>query len=416
VTRTLAPLDVTVRVHAPRVLAALVRRYGSFADCEDAVQQALVAASEQWPRDGVPGDPAAWLAKVARRRFVDIVRSAHAREERERVHTEREVPVDDVAGADDTLQLLLLCADPAMPPAAQVALTLRAVAGLTTAQIASVFYVPEATMGQRISRAKATLRSTRVRFDVAWLDDPARLTAVHQVLYLIFTEGHTASAGAHLIDVSLAEEAIRLARQLVDRTGGAEAQGLLALMLLTHARRHARVDPAGDLVPLEDQDRAAWVDTETAEGIGLVEAALRSGSLGPFQLQAAIAAVHAEAATWADTDWPQILVLYRMLERIAPSRTVTLNLAVALAMASTPADGLALVDELLRDPQMQRNHRAWAVQGHLLERTGDGQRAAVAFRRAASMTRSIPEQRFLHRRADDAADSLSPGRSGRTGG
>ena len=402
-TRTPAPLDATVRTHAPRVLAALVRRYGAFADCEDAVQQALVAAGEQWPRDGVPDDPAAWLAKVARRRFVDIVRSSRAREERERVHSERDVPGDDVSGSDDTLQLLLMCADPALPPAAQVALTLRAVAGLTTVQIAAVFYVPQATMSQRISRAKATLQSRGVRFDTARLDDPTRLAAVHHVLYLIFTEGHTASAGADLIDVSLAEEAIRLARQLADRTGAAESRGLLALMLLTHARRHARVDAAGDLIPLEDQDRTAWVAAETAEGIGLVEHALRSGPLGPFQLQAAIAAVHAEAVTWADTDWPQILVLYRMLERVAPSRTVTLNLAVALAMASTPAEGLALVDELLQDPQMQRNHRAWAVQGHLLERIGDGELAAVAFRRAASMTRSIPEQRFLHRCASRAA-------------
>jgi RNA polymerase sigma factor (sigma-70 family) len=407
--RAAAPLDATVRIHAPRVLAALVRRYGSFADCEDAVQQALVAAGEQWPRDGVPDDPAAWLAKVARRRFVDIVRSSHARAERERLHAELELPHADVADADDTLQLLLMCADPAVPPAAQVALTLRAVAGLTTAQIAAVFYVPEATMGQRISRAKATLRSNGVRCDAAQLDDPARLDAVHRVLYLIFTEGHTASAGAHLIDVSLAEEAIRLARQLVDHTGGAEAQGLLALMLLTHARRYARIDAAGDLVRLEDQDRTAWVAAETAEGIGLVERALRSGPLGPFQLQAAIAAVHADAAAWPDTDWTQILVLYRMLERIAPSRTVTLNLAVALAMASSPAEGLALVDELLQDPQMQRNHRAWAVQGHLLERIGDGERAAAAFRRAASMTRSIPEQRFLHRRADLLTRTDQPG-------
>jgi predicted RNA polymerase sigma factor len=302
-----------------------------------------------------------------------------------------------------------------VPPAAQVALTLRAVAGLSTAQIAAVFYVPEATMGQRISRAKASLRSNGVRFDATHLDDPARLAAVHQVLYLIFTEGHTASAGAHLIDLSLAEEAIRLARQLVDRTGGAESQGLLALMLLTHARRHARIDAAGDLIPLEDQDRTAWVADETAEGIGVVERALRSGPIGPFQLQAAIAAVHADAATWADTDWSQILVLYRMLERVAPSRTVTLNLAVALAMASSPAEGLALVDELLHDPQMQRNHRAWAVQGHLLERIGERERAGAAFRRAASMTRSIPEQRFLHRRADGVADSVSPDRSGGRG-
>lgn len=402
-------LDATVRVHAPRVLAALVRRFGSFADCEDAVQQALIAAGEQWPQEGVPSDPHAWLTRVARRRYVDIVRSARARDAREQVHGRRQLPAGDIAGADDTLQLLLMCADPSLPAPAQVALTLRAVAGLSTAQIAAVCYLPEATVGQRITRAKATLRAGGARFDAGAADDPARVAAVHQVLYLIFTEGHTTSSGAALIDVSLADEAIRLTRELAARSGSAEAHGLLALMLLTHARRNARVDADGDLIPLEHQDRALWVASEIAEGLGLVDQALRRGPVGPFQLQAAIAAVHAEAGTWAATDWRQILVLYRMLAQVAPSRTVTLNLAVALAMASSPTEGLALVDELLDDPQMQRNHRAWAVRAHLLERVGRPAEAITAFRRAAAMTRSIPEQRFLHRRAEAVAAQAAAG-------
>jgi predicted RNA polymerase sigma factor len=303
------------------------------------------------------------------------------------------------------LRLLLLCADPVLPSTSQVALTLRAVAGLTTGQIAAVFYVPEKTMAQRISRAKATLRAAGVRFDTEELDDGDRLAAVHHVLYLIFTEGHTTSSGDALIDVSLADEAIRLTRRLADRIDhSAEVEGLLALMLLTHARRQARVDARGDLVPLEHQDRACWVDTDIAEGLERAERALRRGPVGPFQLQAAIAAVHAEATQWEDTDWRQILVLYRMLEHVAPSRTVTLNLAVALAMAHSPREGLAIVDELLEDPRMRRNHRAWAVRAHLLDRVGEHASAATSFRRAASMTRSIPEQRFLLAQARRCTD------------
>ena len=392
------------RVEAPYVLGALARRWRDFGACEDAAQEALAAASQQWPRDGVPERPRAWLISVASRRLIDAARSDDARRRREAIDLATQVPeLDpvDVVAHDDTLALLILCCHPALSPAGQVALTLRAVGGLTTAQIAAAFNVPEATMAQRISRAKSTLRDTGATFgdpDGDSLVD--RLDPVRHVLYLVFNEGYATSGGDRLIDVELTAESQRLARQLyADVPDDTETSGLLALMLLTDARSSARTDGGGDLVPLEHQDRNRWDRGRIADGVALLEAALPVGDVGPFQLQAAIAAVHAESATWADTDWRQITVLYGMLDQVAPSPFVTLNRAVALGMSAGPGAGLALVDGLLDDDRMARHHRTRAVRAHLLEMAGRTHEAVVEYRRAAALTRSEPEQRYLHARA-----------------
>ncbi len=397
------------RREAPHVLGALTRHHGDFDRCEDAVQEALVAAAAQWPVDGTPHDPRGWLIRVASRRLVDRHRADHARTRREGGVAARQ-PVDALAAppadadpghADvDTLELLLLCCHPALTRPSRVALTLRAVGGLTTAQIAAAFLVPEPTMAQRISRAKSTLRAAGARFDAV---DPAelpdRLASVLHVLYLVFNEGYAASAGDRLLDVALTREAIRVTRALRRVSDDPEVAGLLALMLLTDARRPARTDAAGDLVPLEHQDRSRWDRAAIAEGVALLERALPDGRVGPFQLQAAVAAVHDEAPTWADTDWLQITVLYRMLERVAPSPVVTLNAAVAVGMAHGAPAGLAHLEPLLDRPDLRRHHRLHAVRAHLLERAGRPEEAAAAFALAASLTASIPEQRYLNRRA-----------------
>ncbi len=397
------------RREAPQVLGALTRHHGDFDRCEDAVQEALVAAAAQWPVDGTPHDPRGWLIRVASRRLVDRHRADRARARREDgvaarrpADALRAPPADaDPGTADtDTLELLLLCCHPVLTRPSRVALTLRAVGGLTTAQIAAAFLVPEPTMAQRISRAKATLRAAGARFDA--LDPrelPDRLASVRDVLYLVFNEGYTASAGDRLLDVALTREAIRVTRALRRVSDDPEVAGLLALMLLTDARRPARTDAAGDLVPLEHQDRSRWDAAAIAEGVALVERALPAGRVGPFQLQAAVAAVHDEAPTWADTDWLQITVLYRMLERVAPSPMVTLNAAVAVGMAHGPRAGLAHLEPLLDRPELRRHHRLHAVRAHLLEMAGRPAEAAAAFALAASLTASIPEQRYLNRRA-----------------
>ncbi len=401
------------RREAPHVLAALLRRHGDFAACEDAVQDALVAASQQWPTDGLPDRPRGWLVTVAGRRLID-----HERRESARRHREERAALDPLTGSlaggpvespdplaaprlDDTLHLLVLCAHPALRPASQVALTLRAVAGLTTAQIAAAFLVPEPTMAQRISRAKATIvRAGTQMPEPVPHDLVARVQAVRHVLYLTFNEGYTASSGPALVDVDLANEAIRLTEALHrSLPTDTETTGLLALMLLTHARTPARIDGQGDLVPLVDQDRARWDRALIDRGARLVEAALPVGPVGPFQLQAAIAAVHAEAISADETDWPQIVELYRMLERIAASPVVVLNHAVAIGMADGPSAGLAALQPLLDDPAQLRNHRVHSVNAHLLESSGDVAAAVAAFRRAASLTSSIPEQRYLNARA-----------------
>ncbi|MBV9821810.1 MAG: RNA polymerase sigma factor [Actinobacteria bacterium] len=395
------------RESAPRVLAALVRRYGDFDTAEDALQEALLAASRQWPDDGVPANPTGWLLTVASRRLIDQWRTDSARADRERLVAQQssdsaEKPPDNTpSNTDDSLPLLVLCCHPALPRPAQVALTLRAVGGLTTGQIARAFLVPEATMAQRISRAKARLRQAGARFPLPPAGElPARVAAVAEVLYLVFTEGHTSTTGAGLLDVSLSAEAIRLTRQLHRQLpADPEIAGLLALMLLTDARRDARIAADGTLVPLAEQDRTRWDAGQLAEGIALIEAALPSGPVGPYQLQAAIAAVHAEATGAGHTDWAQIETLYRMLATVAPGPMVTLNHAVALAMVAGPAAGLAMLEPLLTDRRLRHNHRLPAVRAHLLELTGAREQARDAYTAAARLATSIPEQRYLHARA-----------------
>jgi RNA polymerase sigma factor (sigma-70 family) len=402
-------LDAVWRACAPRVLAALVRRYGDFDTAEDALQEALLAASRQWPETGVPNDPTAWLITVASRRLVDQWRADHARAEREQLLARRTPPdellipgADRAAPVDDSVTLMLLCCHPALPRTGQVALTLRAVGGLSTAQISRAFLVPESTMAQRISRAKARLRQVGARFTTpSAAEIPDRVATVAQVIYLIFTEGHTTTDGTGLYDVSLTDEAIRLTRQLHAHLPDAgEITGLLALMLLTDARRSARLSSDGALVPLAEQDRRLWDQAKIREGVALVEAALPVGTVGSYQLQAAIAAVHAEATGAADTDWPQIEALYAMLEGIAPSPVVTLNHAVAVAMVDGPPAGLRMIDPLAQDKLLRRSHRLYAVRAHLLELNGQADEARAEYATAARLTTSIPEQRYLNAQAE----------------
>jgi RNA polymerase sigma factor (sigma-70 family) len=388
-----------LRELAPRVLSALVRRHGHFDECEDAVQEALLAAAVQWPVEGLPDSPSGWLLTVASRRLIDEARSEQARRRRELQLAEPEGTEGSedspgsgtVPGHDDTLTLLFLCCHPGLSPASQLALTLRAVGGLSTAEIASAFVVPEATMAQRISRAKQRVK------DKTFSAELERLDVVLHVLYLIFNEGYTASAGPRLQRVELTREAIRLTR-LVHRLlpDDDEVAGLLALMLLTDARRAAR-SGSGGLVPLAEQDRSRWDTGSIREGVALVEATLARGAVGPYQLQAAIAAVHAEAPRAEDTDWRQIVALYDLLERLAPNPLVTLNRAVAVGMRSGPHAGLAALEGL--DTQLPGHHRLDAVRAHLLEQAGDHPAALTAYRTAALRTTSLPERRYLESRA-----------------
>jgi RNA polymerase sigma factor (sigma-70 family) len=394
-------LEDVWRRESPHVLGALLRRHGDLADCEDAAQEALEAAARQWQE--LPGNPRGWLITVASRRLIDRARADAARAGRElAVASEEPSPVPPER--DDSLELLLLCCHPALSRPSQVALTLRAVSGLSTAEIAAAFLVPEATMGQRLSRARATLREAGVRFERPEPDDlPARVAAVLDVLHLVFNEGYTRSAGRALLDGELTREAIRLTRELERALPDHdEVAGALALMLLTQAREPARTDARGDLVPLARQDRSRWRRDEIAQGVAILERVLPRGPVGRFQLQAAIAAVHAEAPDAAGTDWAQIRTLYDMLERVAPGPAVTLNRAVAVAMESGPAAGLTIVGGLLEDPRLARHHRTHAVRAHLLELAGDRVGAADAFARAAGLTASLPEQRYLNRCAAEA--------------
>jgi len=386
-------IDATLRELAPRVLAVLVKRYGQFDQCEDAVQEALLAAALQWPTEGVPANPTGWLVTVAGRRWTEQWRSDQARRRREAAFSREETP--EVSGDDDELTLFLLCCHPALSVASQVALTLRAVGGLTTAEIARALLVPESTVGQRISRAKQQIRNAGTRFELPPPDQlPARVAAVRQVLYLIFNEGYTASSGPALHRVQLTAEAIRLTRQLyARRPGDGETTGLLALMLLTDARRAARTGPDGALVPLEEQDRTRWDAEAIAEGTALIEDALGTTEVGPFQLQAAIAAVHDEATSAAGTDWPQILVLYDLLVTVAPGPMATLGRIVALSMVDGPVAGLrALTDA---EDALKGHHRLHAVRAHLLDRAGDHEAARAEYEVAAQRTLSAPEQRYL---------------------
>lgn len=402
-------IEGLLRELTPQVLGTLVRRNGQFEECEDAVQEALIAASQQWPERGIPDDPRAWLVAVANRRLVDAWRSESARRGREKTVFELE-PVDTTTSeTDDTLDLLVLCCHPAVSPPSQLALTLRAVGGLTTAEIASAFLVPEATMAQRISRAKAGIKAAGARFgDVDTAQLAERMDVVRHVLYLVFNEGYAASAGERTQRGELTAEAIRLTRMLLAASAALpatqpETVGLLALMLLTDARREAR-ERAGELIPLAEQDRTLWDAGQIAEGISLIERTLGAGAIGPYQVQAAIAAVHDEAVTDAATDWPQILALYEVLEGIAPGPVVTLNRAVALARVDGPRAGLALLGTLDDDARLEHSHRLDAVRAHLLELAGDPVAAREAYLRAARRTASVPEQRYLSLRAAQLGD------------
>jgi RNA polymerase sigma factor (sigma-70 family) len=391
-----------LRELAPQVLGVLIRRYGRFDSSEDAVQEALLAAATQWPEQGVPESPRAWLVTVASRRLVDGWRNEGARRRREEQVTVLDVPdPGPVAERDDTLTLLFLCCHPSLSVPSQLALTLRAVGGLTTAEIANAFLVPEPTMAQRISRAKQTIRNAGARFDLppeAERED--RLRVVLHVLYLLFNEGYTTSAGPALHRADLTSEAIRLARllrRLLPEHG--EIAGLLALMLLTDARRAARTTPDGALVPLAEQDHALWDRTQIEEGVGIIGDTLGRAAIGAYQLQAAIAAIHDEAPSDDETDWPQILALYDVLEQVSPGPVVTLNRAVAVAMVDGPRAGLAVLGTLDADDRMAHTHRLEAVRGHLLELAGEPGAARESYRRAARMTASVPEQRYLAMRA-----------------
>lgn len=400
--RSTPEIEDLLRRDAPQVLGALVRRYGHFDAAEDAVQEALLAAAGQWPSAGVPGNPRGWLIKVASRRLTDALRSEEARrqrEERAAALAPRDAftappPGERAPREDDTLSLLFLCCHPDLTPPAQIALTLRAVGGLTTAEIARAYLVPEATMAQRISRAKQKVRGVRFGRPELW---EQRLPSVLQTLYLIFNEGYTATSGAALQRRDLAGEAVRLTRT-VHRLlpDDCEVAGLLALMLLTDARRDARSGPHGELIPLDEQDRDRWDKAAIEEGVALVTGALSRGRPGPYQLRAAIAAVHDEAPSPEATDWAEILGLYDVLVRLVPGPVERLNRAVAVAMVHGPHAGLAALDALADE---SKGHRLDAVRGHLLERAGEPEAARAAYESAAAQTLSLPEQRYLQARA-----------------
>lgn len=396
-------IEHLLRELAPQVLGAVVRRFHDFASAEDAVQEALVAATIQWPREGLPDNPRAWLIQVASRRMTDYFRSEGARRRRE---TEAATQagyvapprgVEDKPDADDTLILFFMCCHPSLTPSSAIALTLRAVGGLTTAEIARAFLVPEATMAQRISRAKQSIKASGVPFRLPTSEEQSqRLHSVLHVLYLIFNEGYTSSTGPQLQRLELSREAIRLTRavhKLLSEDG--EVGGLLALMLLTDARRAARTGPDGELIPLTKQDRTLWDQKEISEGIALISAALSKGSIGVYQLQAAIAAVYDEAARAEDTDWPQILALYELLKRMSENPMVILNHAIAAAMVHGPSKGLELLKALDSDARLAAHHRLDAVRAHLLEMAGDHEAAIRHYRVAAGRTMSIPERNYL---------------------
>ena len=408
-----------LRELTPQVLGAVIHRFGDFGAAEDAVQEALLAAALQWPKDGLPDNPRGWLIQVAARRLTDHLRSESARRRRE---TEAAGPLSDysvgsifgtmgsASELDDTLVLMFMCCHPLLTSSSAVALTLRAVGGLTTAEIARAFLVPESTMAQRISRAKQTIRTSGVPFSMPTRNERAeRLTAVLHVLYLIFNEGYTSSFGTSLQRTELSSEAIRLGRalhQLLPHE--AEVAGLLALMLLTDARRPARTGPDGELIPLDKQDRSLWDQRAIEEGVALISVTLAKGAIGPYQLQAAIAAVHDEAKTSEQTDWPQILALYGLLMRMSENPMVALNHAIAAGMVHGPRAGLALLSALDEDERLAGHYRIAAVRAHLLERAGDRDAAVAHYLAAAQRTTSIPERDYLLTQAARLVNSQSP--------
>jgi RNA polymerase sigma factor (sigma-70 family) len=394
---------------APQVLGAVVRRYGHFDTAEDAAQEALLAAAMQWPKDGIPDNPRGWLITVASRRLTDLLRSEQARQRRENAVARWALPEQSLAPAadrpaseaDDTLILLFMCCHPALSPASQIALTLRAVGGLTTAEVARAFLVPEATMTRRITRAKQRIKDSGTPFRMpTGPERAARLDTVLHVLYLIFNEGYASTSGPVLQRTELSAEAIRLVRmvhRLLPDDG--EVTGLLALMLLTDARRPARTGPDGRLIPMAEQDRRLWNANQIAEGVALITEALPRGPTGQYQLQAAIAAIHDEAPTAEFTDWAQIEALYEVLMKISDNPVVALNHAVAVAMVRGGPAGLDLLGELEADERIAGDHRLHAVRAHLLEMAGDRAEAREAYEAAARRTTSVPQQRYLYARA-----------------
>ncbi len=408
-----AGIEDLLRDATPQVLGATVRRFGHFADAEDAVQEALVAAAAQWPSQGAPESPVGWLIAVAARRMTDSLRSDSARRRREQSSAGDRLGAEDSAeradgGADDTLALMFMCCHEALTPASAIALTLRAVAGLTTAQIAAAFLVPEATMAQRISRAKQRVESSGAAFAMPVAGEwQARRASVLHVIYLIFNEGYLASSGAQLARAELSGEAIRLARiARLALPGDPEVAGLLALMLLTEARRPARTDANGAMIALDEQDRTLWQREPIAEGSELLARALGAGAVGPYQLQAAIAAAHGRAERAQDTDWREIAGLYDLLARISDNPVVALNRAIAVSMADGPQAGLALMAEL--EQPLSQSHRLHAARAHLLERAGDTQAALAGYRQAAAHTTSTPERDYLLKRAARLAQAQRP--------
>jgi len=413
------PLSVRLadlwRELAPQVLGAVLRHARDFATSEDAVQEAWIAAASQWPRDGVPENPLGWLIRVALRRLTDEARSEISRRNREAMvvgegpmEMAPEIFRNTESAADDTLVLLFMCCHPALTPTSAIALTLRAVGGLTTAEIAKAFLVPEATIGQRISRAKQSIKASGVPFRLPDAEErEERLGSVLHVLYLIFNEGYTASAGAELHRTDLSNEAIRLAREvhrLLPENG--EVAGLLALMLLTDARRAARTGPKGELIPLDEQDRTRWDRSAIAEGVALVSHALSRGLVGEYQLQAAIAALHDEAASAEETDWPQILALYTVLKRMTDNPMVAISHAIATAMVEGPGAGLKLLAALRDDERLRGSHRLDTARAHLLERAGERETAEALYREAAAKTTSLPERNYLLLKAARVREAL----------
>ena len=391
-----------LRELAPQALGALVRRYGHFDMAEDAVQEALLAAAVQWNHSGVPENPRGWLITVASRRLTDLLRSEQARQRREETVARWSlVETGSSSNHDDSLILLFMCCHQALSPASQIALTLRAVGGLTTAEIARAFLVPQATMARRITRAKQAIKDSGIPFAIPpGSARVERLGAVLHVLYLIFNEGYVTTSGPNLQRHELAAEAIRLTRMVHQLLPSeSEVTGLLALMLLTDARKAARTGPDGSLIPMEEQDRGLWDADQIAEGVALISSALPRGATGPYQLQAAVAALHDEAATADETDWPQILAIYEVLLQVSDTPLVRLNHAVAAAMVSGPVAGLELVGKLEADGGLAHDHRLEAVRAHLLERSGDIAGAKLAYETAARMATSLPQQRYLNARA-----------------
>jgi RNA polymerase sigma factor (sigma-70 family) len=412
-------VESLLRQLAPQVLGAVVRRYGNFDTAEDAVQEALLAAATQWPTDGVPDNPKGWLITVAARRLTDLLRSEQARRRREDTVARWEVPrqqagtADSTADSDDTLILLFMCCHPALSAPSQIALTLRAVGGLTTGEVARAFLVSERTMTRRITRAKQEIKDSGIPFRLpAPAERADRLASVLHVLYLIFTEGYAATTGASLHRAELSTEAIRLTRMVAKALpDDGEVAGLLALMLLTDARRAARTTATGELVPLAEQDRSLWNTDDIAEGVALITKVLSRGTAGPYQLQAAIAAIHDEAPSEHETDWPQIKALYALLLQMSDNPMVALNHVVAVAMADGPAVGLQRLDSLADDKHLAEDHRRYAVRAHLLEMTGDKDAAREAYRGAARRATNLAQQRYLNRQAAKLDDTDQGGRS-----